>query len=300
MGGLRKETERLSETMETALRTRGTANILEAGRAIHRQFGIRLSSFAPHCSPALPGFRLRQLRSHCVLPVRCAISTRTRSSAGRDVSAVPYEMRGGSASRGEAWRLSEPGPCVNGRHGSAVYHGQVNRTTGAIIRTVAHELIDDGTTHTRSRPADLEVLFRTEGDGVYRTLYAFTGGRADVAEEATAEAFARAVARQQQLRDPLAWIYRVAFRVAIDELRRDRRRGALPDAPTAPPDLAGLMDALRKLSPNQRAAIVLRYVLDLDVDEVAKRMGVAAPTVRVHTHRGKARLRELLGSEEVD
>ena len=173
-------------------------------------------------------------------------------------------------------------------------------TTDAMIRTVADNLIDDGTLHAGSRPTDLEALFRTEGDGVYRTLYAFTGGRADVAEEATAEAFARAVESQQELRDPLAWIYRVAFRVAIDELRRDRRRGTLTDVPTAPPDLAGLMDALRRLSPNQRAAIVLRYVLDLDVDEVAKRMGVARPTVRVHLHRGRARLRELLGTEEVD
>jgi len=41
-------------------------------------------------------------------------------------------------------------------------------------------------------------------------------------------------------------------------------------------------------------------VLDLRVDEVAKRMGVAASTVRVHLHRGRARLRELLGSEEVE
>ena len=58
------------------------------------------------------------------------------------------------------------------------------------------------------------------------------------------------------------------------------------------------MRALRQLSPNQRAAIVLRYEADLPVDDVARRMGIAAPTVRVHLHRGRTRLRELLGSEE--
>lgn len=42
---LRKEADRLSESMEAALRTRGTATILEAGKAIQRQFGIWLSSF---------------------------------------------------------------------------------------------------------------------------------------------------------------------------------------------------------------------------------------------------------------
>ena len=135
---------------------------------------------------------------------------------------------------------------------------------------------------------------------MYRTLYAFTGGRADVAEEATAEAFARAVARRGSLRDPLAWIYRVAFRVAIDELRLDLRRGAPVEGQTQPPELIGVVDALRRLSPNQRAAVVLRHVMDLDVAEVARRMGIATPTVRVHLHRGRARLRELLGSEEVD
>jgi len=59
-------------------------------------------------------------------------------------------------------------------------------------------------------------------------------------------------------------------------------------------------DALRRLSPNQRAAIVLRHVMDLDIAEVANRMGIASPTVRVHLHRGRARLRQLLGDEEVD
>jgi RNA polymerase sigma-70 factor, ECF subfamily len=168
-----------------------------------------------------------------------------------------------------------------------------------MIRAMADELIE-GAADDRSRSVDLEALFRAEGDGVYGTLYAFTGGRADIAEEATAEAFARAMATREPLRDPIAWIYRVAFRVAIDELRRDRRRGAWAEEPMPPPELVGVVDALRKLSPNQRAAIVLRHVLDLDVDEVAKRMGIATPTVRVHLHRGRARLRELLGSEEVD
>jgi RNA polymerase sigma-70 factor, ECF subfamily len=188
---------------------------------------------------------------------------------------------------------------VNDTGGPPVYRRHGWKPSG-MIRAVDGELIDERSGEVAEPSSDLDALFRTEGDGVYRTLYAFTGGRVDVAEEATAEAFARAVAHRGALRDPLAWIYRVAFRVAVDELRRDRHRATLIDAQTSPPELTGLVDALRKLSPNQRAAIVLRHVLDLDVDEVAKRMGVAIPTVRVHLHRGRARLRELLGAEEVD
>jgi RNA polymerase sigma-70 factor (ECF subfamily) len=147
---------------------------------------------------------------------------------------------------------------------------------------------------------DFDALFRSEGQGVYRTMYAFTAGRRDIAEDATAEAFARAIAHAGTIREPLRWIYRVAFRVAADELKRDREVSATVDGSVAPPELVGLMDALRQLSPNQRAAVVLRHVVDLDVHEVAHRMGVATPTVRVHLHRARGKLRELLGDEEVD
>jgi RNA polymerase sigma factor (sigma-70 family) len=57
---------------------------------------------------------------------------------------------------------------------------------------------------------------------------------------------------------------------------------------------------MRKLSPNQRATIVLRFEEGLSVEEIARRMGIVAPTVRVHIHRGRKRLRELLRAEEVD
>ena len=148
---------------------------------------------------------------------------------------------------------------------------------------------------------DFDALFREAGSGVFRTLYAYTGGRREVAEEAMAEAFARALARQASIRDPIAWIYRTAFRLANEELRSERRLGPVPDdLESAPPDLIDLIGALRSLSPNQRAAIVMRHVLDLDVHEVARRMGTATPTVRVHLHRARKRLKELLGTEEID
>jgi RNA polymerase sigma factor (sigma-70 family) len=148
---------------------------------------------------------------------------------------------------------------------------------------------------------DFEVLFQQEAPDIWRALYAFSGGRRDVADEALAEAFARAIASRERIRDPVRWIYRVSFRIAAGELRR--RRGWL-DAPSDevvdPPEATGVMEALRALSPMQRAAIVLRYEADLPVSEVARRLGIKQPTVRVHLHRGRTRLRELLGDEEVD
>ena len=145
---------------------------------------------------------------------------------------------------------------------------------------------------------DLDALFRAEADGVYRTLFAFTGGRRDIAEEATAEAFARAVARSSELRDPLAWIYRVAFRLAIDEVRRESGSARRPNEPSSPSSPWGSSTRCAELSPNQRAAVVLRHVGDLNVDEVAHRMGCSRATVRVHLYRARSKLRELLAEED--
>lgn len=145
---------------------------------------------------------------------------------------------------------------------------------------------------------DLARVFREEGPGVWRTMLAFTGGRRDIADEVVAEAFARAVQHSGSIHDPAPWIYRVAFRLAREELERDGQRSPpFPEEIGDLPDVSGLMGALRQLSPQQRAAIVLHYEADLPVAEIADRMGIAAATVRVHLFRGRARLRELLGRE---
>lgn len=148
--------------------------------------------------------------------------------------------------------------------------------------------------------ADYEEVFRDAGPALWRTIYAFAAGRRDVADEAVAEAFARAMERADQIREPVAWLYRTAFRIAADDLRRERRRPAPEQDPGAvpAPGLAALVPALRRLSPGQRAAIVLHYEADLPVSEVARRMGTSAGVVRVHLTRGRRRLRELLGDEE--
>lgn len=157
-------------------------------------------------------------------------------------------------------------------------------------------------TVTRERPAhDFERVFREHRPALWRTIYAFTGGRRDVTEEVVAEAFARALAHARHIREPLPWLYRTAFRLATAELGRDRRRGERdPDAVVEPGEVGEVMEALRALSPTQRAAVVLRYEAGFTVAEVAERLGMASPTVRVHLHRARKRLRRLLGSEEVD
>jgi RNA polymerase sigma-70 factor, ECF subfamily len=150
--------------------------------------------------------------------------------------------------------------------------------------------------------ADYEQVFRDAAPGLWRTIYAFAAGRRAVADDVVAEAFARALERAGQIRDPVPWLYRTAFRLAAEDLRRERRepepeadRAAVPAA-----GLAALVPALRQLSPAQRAAVVMHYEADLPVREIARRMGTSGGAVKVHLLRGRRRLRELLGDEEAD
>jgi RNA polymerase sigma-70 factor, ECF subfamily len=148
---------------------------------------------------------------------------------------------------------------------------------------------------------EYERLFRESGPVVWRVVYAYTAGRRDIADEAVAEAFARALERRGAVRRPLPWIYRTALRFAAAELRNERRTGELVDVGVEDaPDLQELVGALRRLSPAQRAAVVLHHQLGLPVREAARLMDSSAGAVRVHLYRGRRALRALLGSEEDD
>ena len=149
--------------------------------------------------------------------------------------------------------------------------------------------------------SDLESLFREEGPLLWRALYAYTGGRRDVADDAVAEAFARAIEHRATIRRPRPWVFRVAFRLATAEMRAERGRSELVDMGVEDaPSLAELMSAMRTLSPYQRAAVYLHHQADLPVREVARLMGTSASAVKVHLFRGRRRMAELLGEEGAD
>ncbi len=147
---------------------------------------------------------------------------------------------------------------------------------------------------------DYEQLFRESAPALWRALYGFTGGRRQIAEDALAEAFARAIERDRRIRQPIPYLYRTAFRLASAELRLYRRRANLPVDQVAreAPDLVDLIRALDALPARQRASVILHDEEGYPAAEVARLMGVSPATVRVHLHRGRKRMRELLGSEE--
>jgi RNA polymerase sigma-70 factor (ECF subfamily) len=149
---------------------------------------------------------------------------------------------------------------------------------------------------------DYDVIWRESGATLWRSVYAYAGGLREVADDAVAEAFARAMSRDGEVRDPLAYLYRIAFRVASAELmRRKREEAQVPEQAVADPNQNGTADlfgALRHLTPAQRAAVYLHYRVDLPVREVAHLTGMSSAAVKVHLMRGRRRLRELLGEED--
>jgi hypothetical protein len=73
------------------------------------------------------------------------------------------------------------------------------------------------------RADELGRLYEEHRDRLWRGVYA-TCGDPDVASDAVAEAFAQALRRGDAIRDPLAWVWRAAFRISAGELKARSRR----------------------------------------------------------------------------
>jgi RNA polymerase sigma factor (sigma-70 family) len=152
-------------------------------------------------------------------------------------------------------------------------------------------------------PSEAFVLFYKDNSGpVFRALLAGTLDRS-AAEDATAEAFARAFAHWAQVADhpnPRAWVLRVAWNYHTSMWRRwDGRRVA--DAPPATPPAAeqwvdpDLIAAVAGLPYGQREVLVLAALGELRPAEIAEVLGKAASTVRGQLSRARTTLRRVLG-----
>lgn len=158
------------------------------------------------------------------------------------------------------------------------------------------------------REHDYTTLFRAEYPIVLRSVFLVTGDRGR-AEEITQDSFAKLYAQWRRVAKydrPDAWVRRVAIRMAIRAAVRERRRPALEmqvegSATIAadPPDI-DLARAVESLAPQQRACVVLYYFEDRSVPEITDLLEIAEPTVRVHLHRARQRLFDLLKEEVTD
>lgn len=152
-----------------------------------------------------------------------------------------------------------------------------------------------------------EMLVRRHQGLVRAQLRRLLGDDPATADDLAQEAFALAWRKLAQFRGESrfsTWIYRIAYSCFLQFLRsRSGREPTLPfdpeqegsDANEGPLDLRmDLTSAMRRLSGNQRAALLYCVQLGLSHEEAAEVLDMPLGTVKTHCLRGKAKLRELL------
>lgn len=133
--------------------------------------------------------------------------------------------------------------------------------------------------------AGFDDFYRHEHPRVLATLMVVSGD-AELAREATDEAFARALARWARVRtmeSPGGWLYTVALNLVRRTATRraaERRAQAKVDSPAVVRDHdRDVWEVVQALPPRQRAAVVLRYLIDMKEREIADVMHIAPGTV---------------------
>ena len=154
---------------------------------------------------------------------------------------------------------------------------------------------------------DLEALFRHHWPRAYRAAYLVvhdSGAAEDIAQEAFLAAL-RNLERFDYRRPFGPWLHRIVVNRAIDW---SRSRALRPEAAaeveqlSAPTraesdDAETLAAALAQLSPEHRAVIVMRHLLEYTPGEIAKALGLPRGTVNSRLRRGLDDLAGKLGEE---
>jgi RNA polymerase sigma-70 factor (ECF subfamily) len=151
---------------------------------------------------------------------------------------------------------------------------------------------------------DFDAFYAATARRVIHHVYAVSGDLAE-AQDAAQEAYARAWQRWSTVAgydDPEAWVRTVAWRLAANRWRglrrwlRVRARIGAPTAAAGPgPDRVAVVTALRQLPEAQRRVVVLHYLYDLPVAEIARSTAMPVGTVKVYLARARTRLASLLG-----
>jgi RNA polymerase sigma-70 factor, ECF subfamily len=147
-----------------------------------------------------------------------------------------------------------------------------------------------------------ERFYTAEAQHVFSAVFLLCRDRA-VAEDATQEAFARALERWDRLWQQSwagGWVTTTALNVARRSLRRPRGALRVTREPNLLEQDVELWLAVARLPRRQREAVVLHYRLDLPVAEIAEILSCGPGTVRTHLVRARGTLGRMLqgGSDD--
>jgi RNA polymerase sigma-70 factor, ECF subfamily len=166
-------------------------------------------------------------------------------------------------------------------------------------------------------PGALAELYDRHFDGIYRYLFTRLRHQAD-AEDLTEQVFLKMVDSIQRYRPRgvafSSWLYRIAHNLLVDRYRRagkeavELSRDLRDHRPQADPaamaqsseDRRRLFAAIQRLTPEQQQVITMRYIDNLEVEEIARLTHRRAGAIHSMQHRALASLyRFLLEQEEV-
>jgi RNA polymerase sigma-70 factor (sigma-E family) len=166
-----------------------------------------------------------------------------------------------------------------------------------------------------SRDEEFTAFVRARRIDLFRSACLLTAGDRHQAEDLVQTGLARlyvAWPRMRRSGTQFAYVWRIIINAHIDEVRRPRWRrernvAEFPDVPASlPPDSfrfgidgSDVRAALAVLAPGMREAVVLRYWLDLSVEQTAQLLHCSEGTVKSQSAKGAARLRELLSGPEL-
>ena len=151
--------------------------------------------------------------------------------------------------------------------------------------------------------ADFEEFVVARRDALLRTAYLLTGNHHD-AEDLVQSALIKVVPKWARIQEsPERYVRQVLARESVNRWRSRRWReistNVVPETMHHESmDRLALLEDLRRLSPRQRAVLVLRYFDDLTEAETAAALGISVGTVKSHARDALARLRNQQTGEE--
>lgn len=151
---------------------------------------------------------------------------------------------------------------------------------------------------------ELDEFFAARGPAMRRTAYLIVHDW-HLAEDMVQATFVRLYVAWPRIRPGglEAYARRTVVNACLSELRkrgREQLTDQAPDIAATEPERIDLTAALRRISPQQRAVVALRFLDDLSVAETAAALGVAEGTVKSQTSRALAALRVLVPETELD
>jgi RNA polymerase sigma-70 factor, ECF subfamily len=188
----------------------------------------------------------------------------------------------------------------------------IDRLLGALDLPVARGVSVSGSWDRDVASRFVEELFARHQSEIYAYLLRMVRD-AELAADLAQDAFVKAYRNYDTLEKPenaRAWLYQIAHRVALDELRRRKivrffpwtgeSRGASPSAEHLVMDArlsSDLQRALARIPERQRAALLLAELHDLTGLELAAALGVSHVAARALLTRARESLRHALAEE---